>query len=213
MVVSDALAGKSVRCSGCGEMIFVQASPQGSGAAKTKQAESAGFYMSPALIGVIVGAVVLLIGGVLFYVGPMRVSGQWQAMDRKARNSVMNVITFAIKARLSEDGEYDPAHHAPAIESSDLLFDRPLLTMSLPEKIHFVGKSNNGGFEGYYNTGTGEVEADVECGGYTVAGLVNLKKPTKQIHIVGHEVNNDPVVQIDGRTVKIINPPKLNGKP
>jgi hypothetical protein len=142
----------------------------------------------------------------------MRVSGQWQEMDRKARNSVMNVITYAIKARLSEDGEYDPAHHAPAIESSDLIFDRPMLTMSLPSKIHFVGKSNNGGFDGYYNTENGEVEADVEAGGYTVAGLVSLKKPSAQFHMVGHEVNNDPVVQIDGRTVQIHSPTKLDGK-
>ena len=161
--------------------------------------------------GAIAVAVLVLIG-LAFYLGPIRVGRQWDAMDMKARNTVMNVITYAIKAHLSEQGEYDPAHHAPAIESTGLAFNRPLLSMSMPTKVRFDGHSNNGGFTGYYNTETGEVEADVECGGYTVAGMVALRKPTALIHMTAHEVNNDPVVQVDGRTIKIINPPRLEGK-
>ena len=220
MVVSDALAGKSVRCSSCGEMIFCQAAkgPPGAPAAKPgapvkKQQESAGMYISPGMItaGVVVG--LLLIIGLLFYIGPVRVGHQWEAIDMKARNTVMNVITYAIKARLSEEGEYDPAHHAPAIERSDLTFDRPLLALSLPRKVRFDGKSNNGGFTGFYDTETGEVEADVEAGGYTVGGMVNLKKPTSLFHMTAKEVPNaDPAVQIEGKPAKVIPPPKLDGK-
>jgi hypothetical protein len=223
MVVSDALAGKSVRCSACGEMVFVQAAKGGPPAATGKKSqpqagakqkqESAGMYISPAMvtIGIVVGLLVVI--GVVFYLGPVRVSHQWDDIDMKARNTVMNVVTYAIKAKLSEEGEYDPAHHAPAIERSDLSFSRPLLAMSMPKKVRFDGKSNNGGFTGYYDTETGEVEADVECGGYTVGGMVNLRKPTSLFHMTAKEVANaDPSVQIDGKTVKIIPPPKLDGK-
>jgi len=220
MVVSDALAGKSVRCSACGEMIFCQADKSPGPAAKgakpgapapKKQGEPS-MYISPTMIITGIVVAILLLIGLIFYFGPVRVGHQWDAIDMKARNTVMNVVTYSIKAKLSEEGEYDPAHHAPAIERSDLTFDRPLLAMSLPRKVRFDGKSNNGGFTGFYDTETGEVEADVECGGYTVAGMVNLKKPTNLFHLTAKEVNNDPVVQIDGKPAKIIPPPKLDGK-
>jgi len=228
MVVSDALAGKSVRCSACGEMIFCQADknappsakgarPSSKGAkpgspAAAKSQNDASMYVSPGMIIAGVVVAILLLVGLIFYFGPVRVGHQWDAIDMQARNTVMNVVTYALKAKLSEEGEYDPAHHSPAIERSDLTFDRPLLAMSLPKRIRFDGKSNNGGFTGYYDTETGEVEADVECGGYTVAGMVNLKKPTNQFHMTAKEVNNDPVVQIEGKPAKIIPPPKLDGK-
>jgi len=229
MVVSDALAGKSVRCSACGEMVFCQpdrsappakggkpgAAPAkggrpGAPAAKGQQEPK--MYISPAMLtGGIVGVILLLIG-IIFYFGPVRVGHQWDAIDYKARNTVMNCITYALKAKLSEDGEYDPAHHAPAIESGGVAFDRPLLAMSLPKKVRFDGRSNNGGFTGFYDTETGEVEADVECGGFNVGGTVNIIKAKGMFHLTAKEVNNDPVVQIDGKPAKIIPPPKRDGK-
>jgi hypothetical protein len=205
MMVSDALAGKTVRCSGCGESIYVAPAPETAGAAGSKkQEEAGGFYVSPAVYIGISSVVAVLILGLVFYFGPMRVGRQWDDIDMKARSTVTNVITYAIKAYLSERGEFDPLRHAPAIERDDLIFSKPYLSMSMPKKVRFDGHSNNGGFTGFYDTETGEIEADVEAGGNMVAGLAVLKKPTTVLHMTGREVNNDPVVEVDGKPLKFI---------
>ena len=98
------------------------------------------------------------------------------------------------------------------MEDGDIIFNPPVLAMSMPKKIRFEGNSNNGGFTGFYNTETGDVEADVEYGGVWVAGSASLKKPAGQFRMTGHEENKNAVVTVDGQAMKIIYPTKEVGK-
>jgi hypothetical protein len=206
MGVSDALAGKTVRCPKCGDAIFVAAAPQAGKAAGKPQKTTPGFYMSSGQIILLCVIAGLVIVGILVYVGPVRVSHQWDDMEPNARGTVMNLVTYSLKAYLSRTGDWDPSvpHNIPAIERSGVGFNRPLLRLTLPEKVGFAGSSNQGAFEGLYDTRTGAIEANVYYGGYTVAGLVNLKKPTGHFHLVGHEENGKPIVEVDGKQIDII---------
>jgi hypothetical protein len=206
MMVSDALAGKSVRCPGCGESIFVAPPAQAAPTTGKKTSGGSGFYMSSGMILGISAAVLVLVGGILFYVGPIRVGQQWETKQTDARYTVQNVITYGLKAYLSQLGEFDPGHRPPAVASDDIVFMRPMMTMSLPKKIPFVGNSNNGAILGTYDTETGEVEADVDYGGAAAVGVAVLKKPTGQFHMIGHEENKNPIVTVNGKVITIIYP-------
>ena len=201
MAVSDALAGKSVRCPQCGATIFV--APAAPGTAVKKQ-EAPSVYISPAMIVGGVTLAVLLIGGLLIYFGPMRVSRQWDDMDMKARATVMNIIVYTQKAYLSEKGEFDPLVRPPAIERDGVSFSKPYFSFSMPKKVRFDGHSTSGPFTGYYNTQTGEVEADVEAGANVIGGMVVVKNASATLHITAHEENNNPIVMSEGRQLKII---------
>ena len=204
MGVSDALAGRTVRCPKCGESVFVSGAAASPAAAGRKQQAAPALYMSKGKIVALAALGVLLVIGIVFYLGPMRVSSQWSAMEPKAGGSIRNLITFALRGFLSERGEFDPGkpRFAPSIGSQDISYFQPLLAMSMPEKVSFIGKSSQGTFSGTYDTRSGEVDADVSYGGYSIAGLVDVKKPTGKFHMVGREVNGRPDVEIDGKKVK-----------
>jgi len=204
MVVSDALVGKTIRCSSCGNTVLVKGAPIVAG--KPQQANPS-FYISPTTItlAVVVGG--LLVTGLLFYFGPMRASRQWEAMDQKATGSVRNMIVFALKVYTSANGNWDPSKpgNTPWIESHDVQWNRPMMSWGLPRKIEFVGKSNRGSFSGLYDTESGEIEADVLWGGRTIAGMVDLAKTQGGFHMLGKEINGkDPEVTVDGKPLKIV---------
>lgn len=202
--VSDALAGKTVRCPKCGDPVFVAASPQ-AGKAAGKDA-TPGFYMSQGqIIGLCVVAGLVIIG-LLTYLGPVRVSRQWDAKEEQALGTVMHLVSYSLKAYLSQTGDYDPSvpHNIPSVERSSVGFDKPMFRMTLPRKVRFMGASTQGGFEGNYDTQTGAIEADVEYGGYTVAGMVAIKKPTGKFHLVAHEENGKAIVEVDGKQIDVV---------
>jgi hypothetical protein len=115
------------------------------------------------------------------------------------------------QAYLSEQGEYDPnsSHMVPQVESGNVLFYRPTMVMSMPELVKFHGKSNQGDFVGTYNTKTGDIEADVSYGGYSVAGMVDVRKPTGNFHMTGRENNGQVEAESDGNKLVIIYPKKI----
>lgn len=48
-------------------------------------------------------------------------------------------------------------------------------------------------------TRTGEVDATVSYGGYSVAGMVDVAKPTGTFHLVGRIVDGKRQFEIDGK--------------
>jgi hypothetical protein len=215
--VAASMAGKTIKCPSCGADVFVLPGPA-AGAAKAdpklnKKATPV-VYMSA---GKVIGLSVLIIGIIsiiLFVKGPVAVWHQWDAIGGNAEDQVKDVIAFGLQAYLSQVGDYNPntGRNMPSVDG-DVQFIRPLLTMSMPEKIKFSGKSNQGDFEGYYHPATGEIEADVTYGGRTVAGMVDLIKATGGFHLTGREVPGKPIsAEANGKPIAIYYPPKIEGE-
>jgi hypothetical protein len=211
MSVSNALAGKTIKCPACGDRMEVSAAPPSPGGRTPAKKRSAGpaIYISKGKIIALVSLAVGLALGLTFYFGPVRVWNQWENIGGKASDDVSNVITFGLQAYLSQQGAFDPmnAHGAPAIDGP-VNFFRPTLVMSMPDKVRFFGKSTQGNFIGFYYPKTGEIEADVAYGGMTFAGAVDLAKATNQFHMTGRMANGFPQAEVNGNPIKILWPDK-----
>jgi hypothetical protein len=219
--VADALAGKTIRCPACGKGIALGA-PTPAAVAKQTIAKKklTGVGAAPVVyisIGKILTFIVLAIVvtlGILFAIGPMRVWNQWEVIGPKASDDVKDVISFALQAEMSQQGMYNPskAEHEPVVEG-DVLFYRPLLTMSMPDQVRFEGKSNEGPFIGTYNPHNGEIDADVAYGGYSFAGLVDITKAPYHFHMTGREVNKQISAESNGQSLQIVYPPVDKNNP
>lgn len=202
-VVSDALAGKRMRCPGCGnEVAVVPAGQRGAkGGGQVKKAGPAFELSGGQKIGIaVVGGLIVI--GCIFYFGPMRVSNQWSAMQVKATQDVQDLVIDSLRQHMKEE-DPDPADHRfqPTVEEHDVTFLSPMLAFSLPDEVGFIGKSNQGTFGGNYNIRTGQVDATVSYGGYTVAGMVDVKKAKGTYHLVGRMLNGRPQMEIDGKKI------------
>jgi len=80
------------------------------------------------------------------------------------------------------------------------------VALTVPQKVAFIGKSNQGTFSGHYKTRTGEVDATVSYGGYSVAGMVDIRRPQGTFHLVGRVVNGKREFEIDRKKTEMINP-------
>jgi hypothetical protein len=222
MGVSDALAGKTIRCTACGQGVFVNAAAPAPAAGK-KPAKSTTikgasgknvqvYQQRASTIAIsggqirglaIVGGIVLLIAACIL--GPVRVYEKWQSMETKVNSDVSDVITFGLQAYLSNQGEYDPKfqHMSPHVDGP-CVFLGPVISFTMPERIVFRGKSTQGDFMGVYNTRTGDVDADVYYGGYTVAGMLDIAKPTGKFHMTGRMANGFPQAEVDGQSLQIV---------
>ena len=202
------MAGKSIICSACGARVQVPAAstaPGGKAAAKRKVDNTPSVTVSPALIiGVVI--VVLVIGTVLaLYLGPWTVGKQWEAMSDKANDQVTDVVDFALRAYESQSGSYDAAQsHMVPMHEGKASFIPPAMAFSLPKKMVFSGKTNQGNYMGTYDTSTGEINADIETGGWTIGGLVDARKATGKFHIAGREKNGETTAECDGEPLKIV---------
>lgn len=206
MGVSDALAGKTVRCSACGEGLLVTAAAQPAAKAGGRsQSASPAFYMSrgkTVALALLAGLVIL---GIAFYFGPVRVWHDWAEMEPKASGTIRHlvIVSLTAHAKMEEDQDFDPRarRRQPTVESHDLSFFQPILAFTMPDVVSFVGKSNQGTFGGTYNTRTGKVDATVSYGGYSVAGIVDIGKPKGTFHLVGRVVDGQPDAEIDGKKI------------
>lgn len=202
-MVSDALAGKMMRCPGCGKEVSVVRGGAGKGNAGAK-APRAGpaFELSGGqkLLIAVVGGLFLLGAG--FFFGPMRVWSQWSDLKSKATQNVQDLVIDSLREKMKEE-MLDPMsrRRQPVVESSDISFFEPYLAFSMPDTVAFVGKSNQGTFSGNYNVRTGEVDGNVSYGGYTVAGLVDVKRSEGNFHLVGRMVGDKPDMEIDGKKI------------
>lgn len=215
MGLSDALAGKTAKCPACGRAISVPgsggASRAGGGkaAARGKPAASPKIYISTGKIIAAGSLLLVVVLGAMFYFGPVRVWNQWEDVGPKVQQQIADVIEFAMKAYLSQQGMYNPAKdsHGPAVDSDDVHFFRPTLVMRMPESITFFGASSQGKFQGHYHPATGEIDADVQYGGMTFGGAVALAKATGQVHITGREkTDGSPEAELNGVPLKIVFP-------
>jgi hypothetical protein len=225
MGVSDALAGKTIRCSACGQGVFVApgaapAAPTGkkpgntayknaSGKTVTKYAASSPtVYISKGkIIGLsVIGGIVLLI--FLAIVGPVHTYQKWEAMEPQANADVSDIISFGIQAYLSNQGDYDPKmqHMSPHVDGP-VVFLPPIMSMSMPQWIVFRGKTTQGNFVGKYSPGSGEVQAEVEYGGYSFGGMVDIAKATGKFNMTGRMASGFPQAEVDGNPIKIYNGP------
>jgi hypothetical protein len=204
-MVSDALAGKMMRCPGCGNEVPVAAGRPGAKGGAKNQKSGPAFQLSGGqmILIVVVGAVLLIGGG--FYFGPMRVSSEWSAMQPKATQDVQDLVIDSLREHMKqEDIAFDmkaTPRRQPTVESHDVTFLSPMLAFSMPDQVGFIGKSNQGTFGGNYNTHTGEVDATVSYGGYTVGGMVDVAKPKGTFHLKGRMVNGHPQMEMDGKKI------------
>ncbi len=217
--VSDALAGRTVRCPACGNEVLVKAAaaPAGGAAAAKRKPAAAGpaVSVSPTVIAAgVVGALVLAVALPLYF-GPWRVSSDWAAMAPAANTEVTDVVMFALQARQSRalstmalpDG---PAAglaigKAPAIEGP-ATFIPPLMAFTMPQHVIVTGRTSQGGYRGTYDTGTHEVALDVDTGGYSVGGMADLRKATGSMHVTGRERDGKVTAEADGAPLQIVTP-------
>ncbi|HEY2584333.1 MAG TPA: hypothetical protein VGI81_01060 [Tepidisphaeraceae bacterium] len=201
--MSDALAGRMMRCPGCGDEVPVAAAGPagGRGGAKTRQGGPAFEISGGQRIAIGVGAVLLVIGG-LFFFGPMRVWNQWATLQPKASQNVQDLIIDSLREKMKQE-DPDPKYpkRQPTVETNDVNFFQPMLAFTMPTQVGFIGKSNQGSFGGNYNTQTGEVDATVYYGGYAVAGMVDVTRPKGTFHLVGRMVDGKPQMEIDGQKI------------
>jgi hypothetical protein len=228
--VGDALAGAMIRCSGCGEDVFVTAAPAKPGApvAKTRSASSqvpgrpkqkplpaqTAVPMLSVNPAIVIGSIVLVIviAVVLaLYLGPWTVGSKWAAMSKQANNETTDVVNYAIQAYESEQGMYDAnqSHIVPHIEG-DAAFIPPYMSFTMPRRISFTGATNQGAYRGTYDTTTGEVNATIDVGGMTVGGLVSVRNATSSFHMVGREKDGQVTAEDDdGHALEIVRRKKL----
>jgi hypothetical protein len=132
----------------------------------------------------------------------MRVSSQWAALQPKASQDVQDLVIDSLREQMKQE-DLDPMAHRrqPTVESHDVTFLQPILAFTMPDTVAFVGKSNQGSFGGNYNTRTGQVDATVSYGGYSVAGLVDVSRPKGTFHLLGRMVDEKPEMEIDGKKI------------
>jgi hypothetical protein len=208
MGVSDALVGKTVRCSLCGQNVVVAAAPAGGKKAASKNTAAPSFAISPGLLTMVILLVVGVGATVAYRVGPARVAGQWEnTVGPKAQGDVNDVVSFAIQSVMSETQLYDPTKglNRPSVDGG-VDFAMPYVVMTMPQKVKFSGMTQQGRFDGIYDTQSGEIEADIAVGGHTVGGLIVTANALADFHITGRDVNGSPQAELDGRSLKIVYP-------
>ena len=211
--VSDALVGKNVRCPQCGQSVYVDPAKRSAPkAAARKPAET--LHISPGLISVLVLFVLGAGATIVWRTGPGHVWNQWEANGAAWDGEVTDVVSYALQAYLSEQGMYNPnkSRGKPATDG-DAIFVVPRLVMSMPEKLAFSGMNSQGKFQGFYNTQTHDIEADIWYGGREAGGGVMLSPATDFFHITGRDPGGSPQAEIDGQSLKIIYPPKDDQMP
>jgi hypothetical protein len=172
---------------------------------KARQAQAAvpTVSVSPGIIISVAVGITLLILVLVIYFGPWAVSKQWDAMSKTANTQVTDVVQFALEGHLSQHGLYNAArqHHPPMVEG-DAVFVPPAMVMSLPKKMVFSGKTNQGSYMGTYDTVTQEITAKIEYGGWTIGGLVDAKKATGTFTMTGREKDGVPSAETDEGPLK-----------
>jgi len=204
--VADAMEGRFVHCPQCDGDVLVQrqkASSGGKSAAapqRKSQSTAPSVVISPTLItaGIILGVIGLLVLG--FYLGPYRVESNWTAMSSRANDEVTDVVSYAILAYDSQHPELSiKGIHAPPQMQGDASFVPPMMAFTMPSNIIFLGKTSRGNYTGTWNTSTGEVVAEIETNGWTIGGLVDGRKATKQIRVTGREKDGKVTAEMDGQ--------------
>lgn len=228
----DEWVGKKLKCPACGNAFLVGggaaapaaakgkpnlASPAAEAAAraaKRPQAarQSGGISINYGQVALIAIVALLLLGGVLFWVGPKQNWNKWGDMETAAREEVTDVIIYALEKEggadetpVTEiDGLKIRGRGRPSF-SADISFRfTGYMSWAFPEWVKFTGNCTAGPVDGRFNTKTREIEATIQTG--------------MTLNIVTGERTGDPTLkkQITGK-VDDTNGRKINasvdGKP
>ena len=178
--VKDELAGKMLKCPGCGST-FKAGSAKPASASTTKiqpkpgekhKKEKAGVAINWGPIILIGFVAMIALAVVLFLVGPMRVKRHWDANQEKIHGEVKDVIDYALKCQASSSGFWNPRKGtSPAPTVGELRFLPEMFHMSTPATVDFDGHSSNGSFTGTYTFESGEVDVAMKIEGLTIGGM------------------------------------------
>jgi hypothetical protein len=200
------MAGRTIPCPRCGANVTLPSAPTtGSATPRRRDADTPAIAISTNLIvGTVVGVTLLVIVLVVYF-GPWAVTRQWSAMSSRANTEVTDVVDFALKAYESQHNMYDASqsHNVPMI-TGQAGFVPPTLVFSLPRHVSFLGKTNQGNYHGTYDTSNGEIEVDIETGGFTVGGMVDVKAASGSFHATGREKDGVVSAEADGQPLQIV---------
>jgi hypothetical protein len=219
--VKDELIGKRVRCPACGNTFPVTPAgnapagatvfnPSAAAAAKGKREAAAGkvsISWGP-VIGV--GVVVLVgIGIAAFLMGPKKVWNQWEEIGDQAKYDVTDVVNRGLQAHLSKHGLYNPRKgNTTSPQVTDVMFFRPTMVMSMPDKVDLNGVTNQGPFKGTYNPHKREVDCELALGGgIGIPGSGGKKEAGEKIHITGRVTAAGMTAEVDGKNAVLVMPP------
>jgi hypothetical protein len=207
--VDAALSGKSIKCPACGRSVNVFAGGQASQRATNNTGPGPLFYMSGRNVTLALTFGGLILTGILFVAGPLKVWHQWDASVQSYDTQVKDVLCFALEAYLSQEGWYNPASGKNRPEATaDVNFSRPLLVMSMPSKVYFTGATNVGPYSGSFCPSTGECDIDASYGAFAVGGMLTITRATHSFHFTGRE-RGDVSAEVNGKKLIILYPPKI----
>jgi hypothetical protein len=216
LTVRDELAGKKLKCPGCGNTFdakpggsSVKSAARNPGAKPGSKSTGPRVAVSWGFIAGIGGLVAIVICILLFVFGPVAAWKSWEKLGSKPGDDVHEVVTLALQGYLSEHGMWNPrkpGHEPRAMD--DTMFIRDMFVMSMPDVMPFKGSSTEGPFKGKYHTKTGEVEADVDIGGKSIEGLGAVHEGGSKIHVTGRMKGGSVSAEVDGKKAEIHYPPK-----
>lgn len=219
--VKDELIGKRVRCPACGTTFPVTAAgnapagatvfnPTAAASAKGRREAAVGkisISWGP-IIGV--GALVLVAIGVgAFLMGPKKVWNQWEEIGDQAKYDVTDIVNRGLQAHLSKHGMYNPRKgNTTSPQVTDVMFFRPTMVMSMPDKVDMNGMTNHGPFKGSYNPHKREVDCEMAIGGGVgIPGSGGKKYEGEKIRITGRVTAAGMTAEVDGKNAVLVMPP------
>jgi hypothetical protein len=181
--------GKKLKCPACGNAFVVGggavaaapkskpnlANPAAEAAARAKKKPQAARqqggisinYMQVTLLGIVA---LLILAGILFWVGPKQNWAKWGEMEENARTDVVDVIVYALEKKAGADetpvteidGIKVQGRGRPTIQAEIGFRFTGYMQWSFPEWVKFTGNSTAGPVDGRYNTQTHEIEATIK---------------------------------------------------
>ena len=122
---------------------------------------------------------------------------------------MIDVTTRGLQSHLSKQGLYNPRKgNTTSPQATEVMFFRPTMVMSMPDKVDFNGVSNMGPFKGTYNPHKREVECELAIGGGVgIPGSGGKKSAGESIHITGRVTAAGMTAEVDGKNAVLVMPP------
>lgn len=154
-----------------------------------KKAAHISVHVSPALVLLVILAMVIPTAIYLVEQGPVKAKNQWEKIEPTAEGNITSQITRAIQHEYAgfafgnNDDEGISRHKA-----LNVVFAEPVIMIRLPESIQIQGRTTEGMFKGAFHPQTMRFEADVPILG--------------QIHKVdGSVTDDDQSLDLDGQKI------------
>jgi len=199
--VSDQIAGKQVKCGGCGRGFVATVVPLKA----APQTQSPRVHIQPKYVVLAALVVVITTTLTLYQSHPRKVAQQITELQPRAELDIKDVVERGLQAYMAEQGLFDRTQPRGLAHALEVSFLWSPMYWNMPEKVGIVGATSQGAFGGNYFPKTGEVEADVDIGGYGVPAAGALKRGETRIHVTGRVQASSVTVEVNG---KPIHPPR-----